>query len=188
MQSAHVWAFLGWIAFTTPVWAQAAAQGGSAQPSDLTVAPGAPRQMPEATAPVSTSAAGTPANICQELLAFVQSQAQAAPAANVSTNANSAATIATQSQQTGAPGQTAPPVDRNQHASGQSAPVPTDNKVTTRVDISASQAEELLRANNLRGCQSAVRRLRLDGVALPPGLLALAALREDLVLKAAPAR
>src|SRR5688572_22189963 len=45
----------------------------------------------------------------------------------------------------------------------------------------------LLAANDLRACQDAARRMRRAGVPMPDGLIALAALREDLLLHGAPA-
>jgi hypothetical protein len=55
--------------------------------------------------------------------------------------------------------------------------VPTDTTSTPSQGIlSLAEAEELARANDIAACQRAARELRLAGVAMPPPLLALAAL------------
>ena len=58
-----------------------------------------------------------------------------------------------------------------------SAPVPKDSESTPKTSvISVAKAEELAAANDLSACKAAAKDLRLAGVALPPPLLALAAL------------
>ena len=66
--------------------------------------------------------------------------------------------------------------------SGQTAPIPQAAPSAKPPPVSLAQAEPLAQANDLKGCRDAVRTIRLAGVALPPALLALAALREDLLL------
>lgn len=58
-----------------------------------------------------------------------------------------------------------------------SAPVPTDGESVSKESvISVAEAEELAAANDIAACKTAVRELRLAGVAVPPPLLALGAL------------
>jgi hypothetical protein len=45
-----------------------------------------------------------------------------------------------------------------------------------------NEAQAWLSAKDLRACQQAAQKMRRAGVALPPGILALAALREDLLV------
>ena len=47
--------------------------------------------------------------------------------------------------------------------------------------MTLDQARLYASANDLRACQDAVRQMRRVGIALPNGLLALAALRPDLL-------
>jgi hypothetical protein len=53
--------------------------------------------------------------------------------------------------------------------------------------VTLEQARTLLAANDLRACQQAAQHMRRAGVPMPDGLIALAALREDLLLHGAPA-
>ena len=50
--------------------------------------------------------------------------------------------------------------------------------------VSLQEAEAIAQANDIRGCRDAARKMRLAGVAMPPGLLALAGLRLDLLATA----
>jgi hypothetical protein len=143
----------------------------SEKPRELNVAPSAGNQTPEATAPQG----GTPAKICQELLAFVQQQAAKQSAGTPNAPAPPA-------PQTAGPGQTAPAVDKPQQTSGQSGAVPGNPAGSTQTNITPEQAQSLAGANDLRGCQKAAQSMRRAGVALPEGLIALAALREDLLV------
>ena len=78
-------------------------------------------------------------------------------------------------------GATSIPVDAR-HSSGQSAPIPgNDHREAATPQIGLDRAQALQQANDLQGCQNAARQMRRAGVALPPGLLALAALRADLL-------
>jgi hypothetical protein len=52
--------------------------------------------------------------------------------------------------------------------------------------MTLAQAQALAQAGDLAGCQTATRQMRRAGVALPPGLIALAALPEDKLRAATP--
>jgi hypothetical protein len=159
------------------------------------VAPNAATSVAETT---GQGQAGGLANICHELAAYVQEQRQKAAGANAGQGggqgggagagaggapsggpsgggANPAA------QGAAGPGQTAPPGDRPQQSSGQAAPIPSQNSGSTSPAASIDEAQSLAQAGDLRGCQAAAQKMRRAGVALPPGLIALAALREDLL-------
>jgi hypothetical protein len=110
-----------------------------------------------------------PANVCRELVSYLQQQASKPPEPPRPTAS------------TAGPGQTAPLGDRPQQSSGQSAPVPSDQQRAPTPQISAQQAQSLAQSGDLKMCQQAVQQMRRAGVALPPGLLALAALREGLL-------
>jgi hypothetical protein len=61
--------------------------------------------------------------------------------------------------------------------SGLSAPVPTDATSTPQdAVLNVAEAEKLAAANDIAACQTAAKKLRLAGVAMPPPLLALTAL------------
>ncbi|WP_183097254.1 hypothetical protein [Mesorhizobium sp. YM1C-6-2] len=59
-----------------------------------------------------------------------------------------------------------------------SAPVPPADVTSTPKEsiITVEQAEELAAANDISQCQNAARKMRVAGVAMPPPLIALAAL------------
>jgi len=142
------------------------------QADTLRVAPNAPRATPE----VRSEPAEGRADVCQELVAFIEK------AAADTSQANPGASTAPWSP-------TAPPApatsnaspDTSQRQSGVSAPVPQGENASAPVKLSLEEARSLAGAHDLRGCQKAVQQMRRAGVALPPGLLALAALRDDLV-------
>jgi hypothetical protein len=166
----------GLVLTSAPAWSQA----GQQRPPDLTVAPNAPNDQTETRA--SQNADGRPANICKELVSFLEQQAAKKAEAAAKQGASS------QGAQASAPGganpstgQTAPAVDKAQHSSGQTAPIPNDDKGSDAANMSVEQARALVGSNDLRGCQDAARRMRKAGMQLPPGLLALAALRQDLL-------
>lgn len=136
------------------------------------------------------AAAGRPANLCQELLAFVKAP-PAAEAAKKEPGKKGGSTGGSSSSQevTGQSGPAHESPDPKAAAaaggtakdapqkSGMSAPVPTDGEsVPEKSVVSVAEAEELARANDIAGCQAAFRELRIAGVAVPPPLLALAAL------------
>lgn len=156
------------------------AQSPPAQPPELTTAPTAPKQVPETPTPGEKHSS---ANVCEELLAYLR-QAEAGKAQSGAggggTSTEAAGQRGAQSSSAG-PGQTAPRVDTPQQQSGLQAPIPNPSQGTPPSRISIEQAQGLANANDQRGCQQATRQMRLAGVALPPSLLALAALREDLL-------
>ena len=124
--------------------------------------PGLVNTPPQGAAPAAaagaaaqtTAAPAGPANICRELLAFVEGQAKAA-AAPPAAGATPAAPAAP----------AAPP-----------KPLP----------VTLEQAQGLAGANDSPGCRETAGRLRRAGVALPPGLIALAALKVELLQTAQP--
>src|SRR5690606_38888224 len=58
------------------------------------------------------------------------------------------------------------------------APLPPADVTSTPKDsvLDVAKAEELAAANDMAGCQKAAREMRVAGVAMPPPLIALAAL------------
>jgi hypothetical protein len=147
-------------------------------------APVPPEQMvaPVASTKVAESPAiggGKPANICQELVAFVeqraQSGAQSAPAQQTAPAPPAPA------QGTTWPPAGAPLVDVPQQKSGMGAPVPPPDSAQKPPLVALEQARAYLNANDLLACQQAARQMRRTGVPMPDGLIALAALRPDLL-------
>ena len=65
--------------------------------------------------------------------------------------------------------------------SGQTGPIPQAPPAAKAPPVSLQEAEAIAQANDIRGCRDAARKMRLAGVAMPPGLLALAGLRLDLL-------
>jgi len=156
------------------------AQGQTAQPRELSVAPNAPTKTPEpeSQAGAQVQSKGMPANVCDELVAFLK-QPKPAGAPGAGPGGQPATNAAAQPV---SPGQSSPPVDRPQQSSGQSAPIPgNDHREPATPQIGVERAQMLQQANDLPGCQNAARQMRRAGVALPPGLLALAALRAELL-------
>jgi hypothetical protein len=138
------------------------------QADTLRVAPNAPRATPE----VRSEPAEGRADVCQELVAFVEK------AAADTSQANPGASTAPAPP---APATSNASPDTSQRQSGVSAPVPQRENASAPVKLSLEEARSLAGAHDLRGCQKAVQQMRRAGVALPPGLLAIAALRDDLV-------
>jgi hypothetical protein len=135
------------------------------------VAPVAPTKVAESPAP----GVGKPANICQELVAFVEQRTQSG---TQSTPAQQTAPAPTAPAQ----GTTGPPlVDVPQQKSGMAAPVPPPESAQKPPFITVEQARAYLNANELLACQEAARQMRRAGVPMPDGLIALAALRPDLL-------
>jgi hypothetical protein len=168
-------------------FAQAAASEGSSPANELKVAPNAPASQDPQT-PTTGQAAGKPANVCEELKAHLQQQAKGAPPAGSTGGARPAATgpQTSGSQAAGPPaapgGQTGAQVsaDRTQQNSGLSAPIPPSSS-SGNANVTLADAEQLLSAGDQRSCQAAVQRMRRAGVALPPSLIALAALKGELL-------
>jgi hypothetical protein len=176
----------------SPSWAQGDASGQSARPPALEVAPNARRIMPE-----PSSQGGTRADICAELVAFLEQKTAAAsrdpPSGAVAPGAAAPARNGQPSGQ-GPPGQPAPAggttsspasgppkVDVVQHDSGLVGPVPSAKPSEKQPPISLEDARALAAAKDLARCQDAARRMRRAGVPMPDGLIALAALRPDLL-------
>jgi hypothetical protein len=132
------------------------------QPKELTVAPQA---LPTQTE--SPSLPQGPASICHDLVVFLQPKPPA-PAQ--------------------APGPGAAPSAGGQapQASGQSAPIPQSQPAAEPGPITLEEASGYAEANNLRACQEALQKMRRAGVALSPGLIALAALKPELLTSARP--
>jgi hypothetical protein len=116
------------------------------------------------------------ADICEELVAFVEKAA--ADTSKPTTQANGAARSPAAPP---APATSNASPDTSQRQSGVSAPVPQGETASAPVKLSLEEARSLAGAHDVRGCQRAVQQMRRAGAARPPGLLALAALREDLV-------
>jgi len=165
----------GFLCFAQPVCSIAQTSDPKAQSDQaetLRVAPNAPRSAPEV---LSGNADGGKADICQELVAFVQKASDETLKADPPRNA------ATQPQSTQGPINNSSQ-DTSQRQSGVSASVPRDDAAKAPAAmLSLEKAQTLAEAHDLRGCQRAAQQMRREGVALPPGLLALAALREDLL-------
>jgi hypothetical protein len=138
---------------TPPPQSPAQQEGAPSAPGLVNTAPqgAAPAAAAAAAAQTVTAPAG-PANICRELLAFVEGQAKAAAAPPPATGAAPAAPAA-------------PP-----------KPLP----------VTLEQAQGLAGANDIPGCRETAGRLRRAGVALPAGLIALAALKVELLQTAQP--
>jgi hypothetical protein len=144
-------------------------------PPELMVAPVAPTKVAESPAP----GGGKPANVCQELVAFVEQRTQSGAQ---STPAQQTAPAPTAPAQ----GTTWPPagppfVDTPQQKSGIVAPVPPPESAQKPPFVTLEQARVYLNANDLMVCQEAARQMRRAGVPMPDGLIALAALRPDLL-------
>ena len=164
---------------------------------------------PEPTAPVvdtpmpAAQRAGEPANLCQELLAFMKAPPEAAtataaaPAQQTGKSGSSASAPAKAETGTGSAqkvtGQSgvatdSPEPSNDKVASGsatnapqkesRAAPLPPSDTSSTPKDsvINVAKAEELAAANDIAQCQKTAREMRVAGVAMPPPLLALAAL------------
>jgi len=172
MQSLAFGAVLFAAAATSAYAEQVISQQTAPAPPEMSVAPAAPKTVPEP----SPAGGGRPDNICQELVAFVEQREQTAAAQQTS-------------PQQGAPNppvQHGPPVvDAPQQRSGITAPVPPPDSAQKPPFVSLEQARASLKANDLTSCQQAAQQMRRAGVPMPDSLMALAALRPDL-LKAAP--
>jgi hypothetical protein len=144
-------------------------QSSAPEKRELKVAPSAPADTPEIT---QRSASNSPANVCQELVAFLQKGPEPGKAVG--------------NAQASKPAHESKDTDQTQHKSGISAPVPSGGSSASTSTVSIEVAEAMLNAGNLSGCQEAVQKARRAGVAMPPSLLALGALRKDLLVTASP--
>lgn len=146
------------LSVTLPVTLGPSNAVGAEDQKALTVAPQAQ--------PMQTEAAGHhpgPANICRDLVAFLQPKPQAPVA-----------------------GAAASPSGPAPQTSGQTAPIPQNRSSAQPASVTLEEASAYESANDLRACQQAVQKMRRAGVALPPGLLALAALRPELLTSGQP--
>ena len=149
--------------------AQIAQEQRSPSQRALTVAPQAQPMVPETPAPHQG-----PANICHDLVAFLQPK-PAAPEGSPGPWQSSG-------QAAAGAGNVAPPAGgQPQQASGQSAPIPQAQSAAQPGWITREEAQVYADANDVRACQQAVQKMRRAGAALPPGLIALAALKPDLL-------
>jgi hypothetical protein len=170
----------------------------------LMVAPNAPLSVPD---PDAQSGGGDKtANICLELEAFLEQQAAKAASASSQNSAQNAPALREQStsQSAAASGQSPaqggpapqassqgtaqpsadqdPPIlDPPQRTSGLSARIPAGGTAAKPPIVTLDKVRAYASANDVRACQEAVRQMRRAGVALPNGLLALAALRPELL-------
>lgn len=135
-------------------------------------------------------AAAEPANLCQELVAFMKapSPEDAAPPKPDARpkDGNSAQEASGQSGPAhAAPEQNSPvkadaSAEQAQLRSGLSAPTPKGASSTPKESVmTVEEAEDLAGANDIAACRDAARKLRLAGVSMPSPLLALAALRPE---------
>jgi hypothetical protein len=153
---------------TPPPQSPAQQEGAPAAPGLVTTppqgaAPGAAPAQGETASPAPTAQAAAPlgpANICRELVAFLEAQAKAQSAPPAPAAAGAAASLPVPPAQPAAP--------------PKPLPMPLE------------QAQGLAGANDIPGCRDAAQRLRQAGVALPPGLIALAALKVELLQTAQP--
>jgi hypothetical protein len=163
-------------------------------PPGVVVAPNAPVTMPS---PGGGGGDGM-ANICNELVAFVQ-QHQAkdqtkdqAKDQGQQGGSQSQSNVATQAPSSGgsqkesggnqpAPGTTTPMVDKAQEQSGITAPVTPPQSANKPPSISLQQAQDLAGKNDLKGCRDAAQGMRRAGIVMPDALIALAAMRPDLL-------
>lgn len=199
-----------------------APQPAPAQPAPAQPAP-APALETAAPAPTAPAAATGPANLCEELLAFMkapppeppapaapakpaaapaQQQAptqQAAPAqqggaalqgtsaaaAKPETGSGSAQEVTGQKgvatdapKPTGKDTAGAGSVTNAPQKDSRAAPLPPADVTSTPKEsvLEMTKAEELAAANDVAACQKAAREMRVAGVAMPPPLIALAAL------------
>lgn len=136
--------------------------GAPGQAKDLTVAPQAPPAAGDQGK--AATASGAPANICQELVAFLTPKPPANP-----------------------PSPPTPPAGgQPQQTSGLTAPVPPAQGAAPAPAITLEEGQALAAAGNVRGCQEATQKLRRAGAALPPPLIALAALKPELLSASRP--
>jgi hypothetical protein len=119
---------------------------------------------------------------------FLESRTAPGGAASPATPSGVAPAAAPQAQpQGGSSTQSgAPLVDEPQQKSGIVAPVPPPESGGKPPSVTPEQTRASLAANDLRACQQEARQMRRAGVPMPDGLIALAALSEDLLLQAEP--
>lgn len=156
-----------------------APEQGQGKPADLTVAPNAAPSQADQQTPQRNAGARGPANICQELVTFLQPKPPAAPPAPAPGTAAQSGPSPQQSATTSPQAQPGGQGGTPQQTSGQAAPIAQDAPKAKPMPVSLEEAQGLAGSNDFRGCQDATRKLRLVGAALPAGLLALAALKPE---------
>jgi hypothetical protein len=172
--------------------AQTAAPEASSPANDLRVGPNAPASQVPRT-PTTAQTTGKPANVCAELKAHVQLQQSEAAASSTNAPGQNAAVQRAgdqpaadpqqrASQSAASAGQTGAQasVDKAQQNSGLSSPVPP-SAPGGKVTVALSDVEQMVAAGDQHACQTTVQRLRRAGAVLPPSLIALAALKADLL-------
>jgi hypothetical protein len=173
----------------TAAFAQTPPQPEAAQPA-------APTQAAPAPAPAQ-STRGRPANICQELVAFLTPKpaAAGAPATTAAPAAAAATAPAPAASGTSVPqGAAAPAVEaarspqpQNTTApqrSGQTAPIPQEPAAAKPAMADLAQVQAMAAANDIKACRDTAQSMRMAGMALPAGLIALAGLRLELLEQA----
>lgn len=176
----------------------------------------------EAAVPMNQAEAGQPANLCQELVAFLKAPSEKnatpakpaaaekppqSPAEETSTRKETSALAGTAHTGAGATAKPEREADSSQAVTGQKgvatdAPEPSDQHAAAGSVANAPQkesrsaplppadvtsapkesvitlekAEALADANDIAECQGAARKMRVAGIAMPPPLIALAAL------------
>lgn len=144
------------------------------RPPELAVAPNALHTMPG-----SADGGAGPVNICRELVDFLQRQAAMPHPAAQDGQGGQAASGPGDTRPV--PGQTAPNVDKPQHQSGLVGPVPPGEAGFKPGPVTLAQAQDYAGRNDLRACCDAAQRMRRAGTTMPDSLIALAALRPDLL-------
>jgi hypothetical protein len=166
--------------------------GGLAATGSMAQAPGQPAAAPTVQ---QQPQAGRPANLCQELVAYLrQPKPGAAAPANPALKTAVQAPTAGNQQPSQPSGQGAPttagiagpiPTDSRQAGSGSPtapaaptapSPAPSASPAANQSQVALEDAEALARGNDIAGCRAATQRLRMAGAPLPPALLALGAL------------
>lgn len=168
------------------------AQQPASKPQEQTVAPSTSAAT---TAPAGGSQNGA-LDVCQELVAFLQQQqaqaaggsraAATAPQREPAPSSSTAAAQAERNDSKPVPGQTAPNVDKPQHESGQTGPIPPPQQASKPPIVSLDTAQQLAARGDERGCRDAAQKMRRAGMTMPDTLIALAALRPELLASPQP--
>ncbi len=150
-------------------------------PKELIVAPDAAQNVPN----MPTQSRNSPAEICGELDQFLKSEAaKAKPAQSQSAEQKSGETQAGDGGNAaeGPRESRAPSVDKSQKESGITNPVPNADARNDGVSPEDhAKAAQIAAGGDPRQCQATVREMRRAGVAMPAALLALGALKSELV-------
>lgn len=150
---------------------------GAVPPKDMMVAPQAPASAADKQAAPAPQAQAGPANICKELVAFLQPK-PAPPGSAPAGSPPAAQTTAPQAAGSGAP-QPGPAGGQPQQTSGQAGPVPNSQQASKPAAVTLEQAVAMEQGNDLKGCHQAARTMRRAGAAMPAALIALAAMKPE---------